>query len=109
MRKILKKIPLVYKIYRSWQERQYEIQFSGNCYGCFRGVYNSFDEAILSAPKTKPIGYNDLDLALEYKNLPAKIKLASFDYPLLVWLIKILDQNSSPPTIFDFGGNVGNH
>lgn len=99
MKSMIKKIPLIksiHKIYRSWQERQYEIQFSGNCYGCFRGVYNSFDEAILSAPKTKPIGYNDLDLALEYKNnLPAKI--ASYDYPLLVWLRKILDQNSSPP------------
>ena len=111
MRKTLKKIPLfslVYRIYRSWQERQYEIQFSGNCYASFRGVYNSFDEAILSAPKTKPIGYDDLDLALDYKSsLPDQI--ASYDYPVLFWLRKILDQNSSPPTIFDFGGNVGTH
>ncbi|MFM6005971.1 MAG: methyltransferase, TIGR04325 family, partial [Sphaerospermopsis kisseleviana] len=45
----------------------------------------------------------------DYKSsLPDQI--ASYDYPVLFWFRKILDQNSSPPpTIFDFGGNVGTH
>ncbi|MFM6609282.1 MAG: methyltransferase, TIGR04325 family [Dolichospermum sp.] len=108
MKKILKKIPLVKKIHRHWQEQKYESQFSSNCYGCFRGVYTSFDEAITSAPKTKPVGYDDVDLAVEYKdNLPRKI--ASYDYPVLFWLKTIFSANFLPPSIFDFGGNVGTH
>jgi len=108
MKNILKKIPFVKKIHRHLQEQKYERQFSSNCYGCFRGVYASFDEAIASAPKTKAIGYDDFNLALKYKDqLPSKV--AQYDYPVLFWLSKIFEQNPPLLSIFDFGGNVGTH
>jgi len=79
--------------------------FSGECYGCFKGVYNSFEEAVQSAPKTKKIGYDHDSLAEWYaKELDETVK--DYDYPVLFWLEKLLTEQS---TLFDFGGNVGTH
>ena len=46
------------------------------------------------------------------KNLPLKklsTNIASYDYPVLFWLSQIFNQSSNKLTVFDFGGNVGNH
>jgi putative methyltransferase (TIGR04325 family) len=70
----------------------------------FRGVFNSFQEAQASSPKTKPVSYNNLDAAQMY--LERTQKLYSTDYPVLFWMEKIKNNFA---TVFDFGGHVGVH
>jgi putative methyltransferase (TIGR04325 family) len=90
---------------QSLLESKYKKKFSGNFYGGFWGVFETFEEAIQAAPKSKPLGYDDFELANEYKNkLPQTIQ--SYDYPIIFWLREIFNDNS---TVFDFGGNVGIH
>jgi hypothetical protein len=67
----LKEVPIV----QTLRELNYEKRFSGECYGCFRGVYETFEEAILSAPKNKEIGYDQPDLAKEYQITLEKQKI----------------------------------
>lgn len=70
----------------------------------FRGVFNNFSEAIASAPRTKPSGYDNPDSAKMYKDRAEKI--FPTDYPVLFWMEKFKDDISS---IFDFGGHFGIH
>jgi putative methyltransferase (TIGR04325 family) len=74
-------------------------------YTGYRGIFNSFDEAIAAAPKTKKIGYNNPDLAAEYRDTFA-IEIGFYDYPMLLWLKDLLHNGCR---IFDFGGNIGTH
>lgn len=99
--KKLRNIPLVQKVHRN----KYKQRFTGECYGCFYGVYDSFEEAIKAAPNTKKIGYDYTELAKEYRQ-KLKSNISSYDYPVLFWLKEALAENS---TVFDFGGNVGIH
>ncbi len=80
-------------------------RFPGESYGGFRGIYESFDQAIAAAPKTKPIGYDDEALADSYaRDLDETIR--QYDYPVLFWMQKLLTDGTN---VFDFGGNVGTH
>ncbi|MBC7412495.1 MAG: methyltransferase, TIGR04325 family [Bacteroidia bacterium] len=74
-------------------------------YGLFKGVYATFDEAKKSAPNKNKTGYNTAELAQFYSNT-LTTQLAEYDYPVLVWLSKIIKPNG---TLFDLGGNVGTH
>ncbi len=98
----VKEVPIV----QTLRELNYEKRFSGECYGCFRGVYETFEEAILSAPKNKEIGYDQPDLAKEYQMTLENQKIKNYDYPVLFWLKGVIEKSL---TIFDFGGNVGIH
>jgi putative methyltransferase (TIGR04325 family) len=93
-------VPVLRTISAQWYERR----FSGNCFGCFRGVYRTFAEAYSTAPKTKPHGFNTPAYAKEYCD--RRSKLFSFDYPVLFWLRSLVTETT---TIFDFGGHVGTH
>ncbi|MGD1847249.1 MAG: methyltransferase, TIGR04325 family [Salibacteraceae bacterium] len=87
---------------RHW--RLYRL-FPGECYGCFRGVYSSFEEALAAAPKTKKTGYDHHELAQWYlEELDDEIK--DFDYPVMFHLQKLLPLG---PKVLDFGGNIGIH
>ena len=70
----------------------------------FRGIYNSFGEAAASAPKTKPIGYDNQKAALLYQERTQQVY--STDYPVLYWMQKYKDNIKR---IFDFGGHIGIH
>lgn len=108
MRRIIRRIPLAQQTYRYFKEFSYERRFAGDCYGCFRGVYETFEEAMLSAPKTKSIGYDNSELAQEYQqNTELETNVQSYDYPVLFWLNSIFNSNAIELTLFDFGGNVG--
>lgn len=108
MREWLKKIPYARRLNRYFRKLAYERQFSGDCYGGFRGVYETFDQAILSAPKTKSVGYNDRSLAQEYReNAERDHHIRFFDYPVLFWLNQILQAGDSNRKLVDLGGNVG--
>lgn len=101
MKRMLKEIPLARSLYQSYYERR----FSGECFGCFRGVFETFEQAIQSAPKSKNIGYNEPEVAERYKKT-FKITIQSYDYPILFWLKELIPENGKN---FDFGGNVGIH
>lgn len=110
MRRILRRIPFARQMYRRYQESQYEHQFAGDCYGCFRGVYETFEEAIRSAPQTKSIGYDNAELAQEYQqDVESEVTIQAYDYPAMLWLNSIFTNNPVNISIFDFGGNVGIH
>jgi len=95
------------KMTRLWRplfERLYERRFARDAAGEFRGVFSNFGQANLSAPKTKPTGFNTQEYAKEFSNRRGKI--FSFDYPVLFWLEKLLHENC---VVFDYGGHLGTH
>jgi putative methyltransferase (TIGR04325 family) len=115
MKKIIKQIPFAKQVYRYIKETQYKRQFVNDCYGCFYGVFETFEQAKQVAPKTKSIGYDNAELAQEYQQMLEDNNwensgrlVASYDYPVLFWLNSIFN-NEGVNTIFDFGGNVGIH
>lgn len=114
MKNIIKQIPFVNRSYQFYKEKQYKSQFATNYYGCFWGVFNTFEEAIQAAPKTKSIGYDNEELAQEYQQMLENNNWENqgdsiflYDYPVLFWLNLIINSNST--NVFDFGGNVGVH
>jgi putative methyltransferase (TIGR04325 family) len=115
MKKLLRYIPLTKPIYQQIEKDEYRHRFANDCYGCFWGVYQTFEEAIQSAPKNKKIGYNYENLAQDYQQMlesgdweKSGRTIATFDYPVMFWLKSIFQQEGSR-TVFDFGGNVGVH
>jgi putative methyltransferase (TIGR04325 family) len=114
MRQVIRKIPFSRQLYLYLKKPAYKRQFSTNCYGCFWEVFDTFEQARQAAPLTKDIGYDNADLAKEYRQMfeadnwenSGRI-IASYDYPVLLWLKYIL--NNENAKIFDFGGNVGIH
>jgi putative methyltransferase (TIGR04325 family) len=98
-------------IYRYLRDTYLNHQFSRDGYSYFKGVFSTFEQAIQSAPKSKPIGYDNTDLAHEYRELAEKSEVIyPFDYPILFWLKSIFDDaHGQSLSIFDFGGNVGTH
>ncbi|HEY9637600.1 MAG TPA: methyltransferase, TIGR04325 family [Coleofasciculaceae cyanobacterium] len=110
MRRFILRLPFAQQLYQHYQELKYERLFAGDCYGCFRGVYETFEEAIRSAPKTKSIGYDNSELAQDYQqDVELETTVQSYDYPVLLWLNSIFTINPINLSIFDFGGNVGIH
>lgn len=80
-------------------------RFPGECYGCYRGIFETFEQAMTVIPKNRKVGYDHSDLAKEYKTSLSK-EVGSYDYPMLFWLKDLLKEAC---TIFDFGGNIGTH
>jgi putative methyltransferase (TIGR04325 family) len=121
MKERIEKIPVLKQVYKQW----YQHKFANHCYGCFWGVFETFEEAMRAAPTTKKVGYNCAELAREYQieieahtsvdadlstGKSSKSLMRSFDYPMLYWLDRIA-QNTPLDRIdfFDFGGNLGIH
>ena len=124
MRKWFKKIPPLQRLvnnYRKYtlkkEKAKYFETFSKDCYGCFFGIFDTFEDALKAAPVTKPFGYNNAKLAREYSEMLATNRwergiagIRSYDYPVLYWLSHIFQLSQSKTfNIFDFGGNVGIH
>lgn len=78
-------------------------RFPGECYGCYRGIFDSAEAAIAAAPKSRSIGYDHAKLAEAYQT-SMDSKIGSYDYPMLFWLKNLMPQHTR---IFDVGGNVG--
>jgi putative methyltransferase (TIGR04325 family) len=78
-------------------------RFPGECYGCYRGIFDSAEAAIAASPKHRSLGYDNTALAEEYQSNMDRA-IGSYDYPMLFWLKDLLPQNHR---IFDVGGNVG--
>ncbi len=101
MIKTLKKHPLVLSLRKKMFEKKFATHTNVNY---FRGVFETFELANASAPKTKPAGYNNPDSAKMYKDRSKS--LFPTDQPVLFWMEKIKDEVSK---VFDFGGHFGIH
>jgi putative methyltransferase (TIGR04325 family) len=118
---MIKQIPLVKQIHSQIkkakykkEEAEYKRKFETDCYGCFWGVFETFEQAEQAAPSTKPIGYDNADLAREYQQMLEQNNwegsgqtIRPHDYPALFWLKSAFDEGCN--RVFDFGGNVGIH
>ncbi len=114
MKSIIKQLPLIKQFYQLEKEKEYKHRFATNGYGCFWGIFETFEEAIQAAPETKSIGYDNEELAQEYQQMLEDNNWENkgrsvllHDYPVLFWLNSIFHQGDK--TVFDFGGNVGIH
>ncbi len=96
---VIKRLPPVI----SWRKRRYERKFV-NATNCFRGVFDSFESALASAPDAKVKGFNTVEFEGCFDD--RRDKLFLYDYPILFWLDRILNQKSR---VFDIGGNTGVH
>lgn len=85
-------------------QARYEQRFAQNQRSnLFRGVYGSFQEALASAPPTRPHGYdNEASAALYDERMR---RLYATDYPVLYWLQRLFAQGVD--RVFDLGGHVG--
>jgi putative methyltransferase (TIGR04325 family) len=97
----IKQMPLVLPLRKAMYERKFATHSNVHY---FRGVFNSFEDAYKSAPKTKPKGYDNTAAAKMYKERTERFY--STDYPVLFWLSKILGETHK---VFDFGGHIGIH
>jgi len=103
---MIKAIPLVQSLHQYFKELEYERRFSGNCFACFRGVFETEEQALLSVPQNdKKIRYNESELVDLYK-IELTQPIESYDYPILFWLKELINDNVK---VFDFGGSVGIH
>lgn len=125
MREAIRQIPLakpVYRhfkksakqVYRHFKEKEYKRKFATDGYSCFWGVFETFEQAKQAAPPTKTVGYDNAELAQEYRQMLEQDNwensgrvIASFDYPVLFWLKAAFSEGCTQ--VFDFGGNVGTH
>jgi putative methyltransferase (TIGR04325 family) len=88
---------------RAWREQRYENQFvTDGAYGHFRGVYDTFEQAVRSAPRNRPLGFDLPEYARMFDERHTAV--FPYDYPVLFWLTSILLPDVR---IFDFGGHVG--
>jgi putative methyltransferase (TIGR04325 family) len=101
--KIAKKILKNNSIYLYLQKIEYEKYFAtAENTNLFKGVFSTFEEAALTAPATKNIGYDNPETTNMYQERVKRIY--STDYPVLFWLDRLFKKNNS---IFDLGGHVG--
>ncbi len=114
MKSTIKQIPLARQVYRYFANQVHKRKFETDGYGCFWGMYETFEQARTAAPKTKSVGYDNAELAQEYHKMLEEQNwentgriIGIYDYPMLYWLKSVLAENAT--TVFDFGGNIGVH
>lgn len=87
----------------SWRKLRYERTFARRT-NSFRGIFDTFEEAIASAPNTKAKGFDVPEFEGYFDDRRRSLFL--YDYPILFWLNRIIRKNEK---IFDIGGNTGVH
>lgn len=89
---------------KSFVRWEYDRAFAANRNAnMFRGVFDTFDAAENSAPKTLPMGYDNAAAAGMYLDRTRRIYPS--DYPLIFWLQKLFAEGCT--RIFDVGGHIG--
>ena len=92
-------VPLVRLLSRIAINRRFEANTNRNL---FRGVFSSFAAAEASAPKTRPLGYDNPAAAGMYLQ---RLEIDDCDYPSMFWIALSLTQGMR--RIADIGGAVG--
>lgn len=100
IKNIIMNMPPIINIRKKEFNKNFELATNANL---FKGIYANHQEAINHSPKTKIIGYDNKAPAEMYKERVGKIN--PYDYPVLFWFEKILDDENN--NIFDFGGHIG--
>jgi putative methyltransferase (TIGR04325 family) len=83
--------------YRRWFQSEH------NVVNAYCGVFDSYEEALAHAPKSRPNTYDVEDAAEMYRDRFDSIRVS--DYPLVYWLSRLLAQGQR--RIFDLGGHTG--
>jgi putative methyltransferase (TIGR04325 family) len=89
-------------VLRMLLEAIYRKRFSGNAWGAYYGVYESFKDANRAAPRTKLLGFNNAAYAQEFEDRLSRA--LSFDYPVMFWLGRLVEPGTQ---LFDYGGHRG--
>ncbi|PPE70910.1 methyltransferase, TIGR04325 family [Caldimonas thermodepolymerans] len=87
---------------RSVAKRRYVSRFLNNVDdNLFFGIFDSFDAAAASAPKSRPLGYDNDDSA----NIPYASTITPHDYPAVFWLNQSFHEGLQ--SVLDLGGHLG--
>jgi len=76
---------------------------AGRAVGCCRGLFATYGDAAVAAPKSRPLGYNHADAANMYRDRLSRVYPS--DYPMMLWLQKAFAAGARD--IFDLGGHIG--
>jgi putative methyltransferase (TIGR04325 family) len=95
----LRDFPVIRRVRRQAFDRQFENNTGDNL---FRGVFDSFDAALASAPATRPTGYDNPASAGMYVR---RLRIDQHDYPAMFWMSRSL--NEGMRRVVDLGGSVG--
>lgn len=88
---------------RRLRQRRWDRQFEANTNeNLFRGVFDSFEAALASAPPSRPTGYDNPESASLYLR---RLRIDQHDYPAMFWLARSLGEGLT--RIVDLGGSVG--
>jgi putative methyltransferase (TIGR04325 family) len=95
----IRRLPGIWHLRKYRFERRFSRMQAGNLH---HGVFGSFEAASASAPRTRPLGYdNNASAALYDDDQRTSLK----DYPAVHWLADAL--HSGYRKVFDLGGHVG--
>lgn len=98
----MRKLPGV----RGWQEARYAREFARHASlekNLYRGVFDTYAEALASVPAARPTGYDNTPSADLYRERTRRIYIN--DYPVMFWLRQLFDEGHT--TVFDIGGHIG--
>lgn len=95
----LRELPGVRQLRRSAFDRLFATDRRAHL---FRGVFDSFEAALASAPDTLPIGYDNAESANMYLH---RLQIDEYDHPAMFWLLSSLTEGMK--RIADVGGSVG--
>lgn len=87
---------------RIFQALQVRVQDCIQPTNTVRGVYETFAEAVVAAPRTKPLGYDAANAGNWYYHKLTSIGLE--DYPVIYWLKSAMTDSK---TLVEIGGHVG--
>jgi putative methyltransferase (TIGR04325 family) len=90
------------QMYRHLREPQYKRRFLANLDdNLFMGVFDRFEQAVASAPPSRPTGYDNAgSAAIDYSP-----RIQFYDYPALFWLNQAMGAGMT--RVFDLGGHTG--
>ena len=93
------RMPFVTRIRKAAYDREFEHNSEQNL---FRGVFSTFEEAQASAPRSRPLGYDNTESANLYLK---RLFVDDHDYPSMFWLSLSFAEGMRRVT--DIGGAVG--
>jgi len=86
------------------RRRRFDSRFErGQAISCFRGVYDSYSQAVAAAPKAVAVGYDNAESANLYRDRLDKVYPS--DYPMMMWLQKAFNEGARK--VMDLGGHIG--
>lgn len=91
---------------RRWRDARYARQFFADTSlmrDLYRGVYDSFAEALASVPSARSASYDNADSADLYRERTRRVFIN--DYPIMLWMSKLFETGSA--SVFDLGGHIG--